>query len=129
MVLLILPVVIAGVTGWVISNEKFMESTKAWMDFLKIRASWGQNGNCNISNFQYLATIALDDPYYFNNKDNPALGAYPNILPNEDVKWETSEQLDFGFDARFLSTGIRRPQKTGWYVLQCCCRMEPMLLM
>ena len=92
--------------GWVISNEKFMESTKAWMDFLKIRASWGQNGNCNISNFQYLATIALDDPSYFNNKDNPALGAYPNILPNEDVKWETSEQLDFGFDARFLNNRL-----------------------
>ena len=92
--------------GWVISNEKFMESTKAWMDFLKIRASWGQNGNCNISNFQYLAPIALDDPYYFNNKDNPALGAYPNILPNEDVKWETSEQLDFGFDARFLNNRL-----------------------
>ena len=92
--------------GWVISNEKFMESTKAWMDFLKIRASWGQNGNCNISNFQYLATIALDDPYYFNNKDNPALGAYPNILPNEDVKWETSEQLDFGVDARFLNNRL-----------------------
>ena len=92
--------------GWVISNEKFMESTNAWMDFLKIRASWGQNGNCNISNFQYLATIALDDPYYFNNKDNPALGAYPNILPNEDVKWETSEQLDFGFDARFLNNRL-----------------------
>ena len=92
--------------GWVMSNEKFMESTKAWMDFFKIRASWGQNGNCNISSFQYLATIALDDPYYFNNKDNPALGAYPNILPNEDVKWETSEQLDFGFDARFLNNRL-----------------------
>ena len=88
--------------GWVISNEKFMESTKSWLDFLKIRASWGQNGNCNISSFQYLATVAFDDPYYFDSKDNPGIGAYPNILPNEDVKWETSEQLDLGFDARFL---------------------------
>ena len=66
----------------------------------------GQNGNCNISNFQYLATIDLNDPYYFDNKDNPALGAFPNILPNEDVKWETSEQLDFGFDARFLNNRL-----------------------
>ena len=88
--------------GWVISNEKFFESTKSWLDFLKLRGSWGQNGNCNISSFQYLATIAFDDPYYFDNKDNPGIGAYPNILPNEEVKWETSEQLDFGFDARFL---------------------------
>ena len=89
--------------GWVISNETFMEKTKSWLDFLKLRASWGQNGNCNISSFQYLATIDLNDPYYFDNKDNPGIGAYPNILPNEDVKWETSEQLDFGIDARFLN--------------------------
>ena len=92
--------------GWVMTNESFMESTKSWLDFLKIRASWGQNGNCNISNFQYLATIAFDDPYYFESKDNPGLGAYPNILPNEDVKWETSEQLDLGFDMRFLNSRL-----------------------
>ena len=88
--------------GWVISNESFMESTSSWLDFLKIRASWGQNGNCNISPFQYVATVAFDDPYYFDSKDNPGIGAYPDILPNKDVKWETSEQLDLGFDARFL---------------------------
>ena len=92
--------------GWVISNETFMEKTKSWLDFLKLRASWGQNGNCNISSFQYLATIDLNDPYYFDNKDNPGIGAYPNILPNEDVKWETSEQLDFGIDARFLNSRL-----------------------
>ena len=92
--------------GWVMTNESFMESTKSWLDFLKIRASWGQNGNCNISNFQYLATIAFDDPYYFDSKDNPGLGAYPNILPNEDVKWETSEQLDLGFDMRFFNSRL-----------------------
>ena len=92
--------------GWVMTNESFMESTKSWLDFLKIRASWGQNGNCNISNFQYLATIAFDDPYYFDSKDNPGLGAYPNILPKEDVKWETSEQLDLGFDMRFLNSRL-----------------------
>ena len=92
--------------GWVINNEPFMEKTKSWLDFLKIRASWGQNGNCNISNFQYLATINLNDPYYFDDKSKPGLGAFPDILPNEDVKWETSEQLDFGFDARFLNNRL-----------------------
>ena len=92
--------------GWVVSSEKFMESTKSWLDFLKLRASWGQNGNCRISNFQYLGTIAFDDPYYFDNKDNPSIGAYPNILPNEKVKWETSEQLDLGFDARLLNNRL-----------------------
>ena len=103
--------------GWVVSNEKFMESTKSWMDFLKIRASWGQNGNCSISKYQYLATIALsgeayDSGYKFASDmatsvaGTPNVGAYANIVPNPDLTWETSEQLDFGFDARFLNSRL-----------------------
>ena len=92
--------------GWVMTNEDFMSSTKGVLDFLKLRASWGQNGNCNIKSFQYLATIAFDAPYYFNNKDIPQTGAYPDILPNPDVKWETSQQLDFGADFRFLNNRL-----------------------
>ena len=103
--------------GWVISNEKFMESTKSWMDFFKIRASWGQNGNCAIDKYQYLATIALsgeayDSGYKFSSDmatsvaGTPNVGAYANIVPNPDLTWETSEQLDFGFDARFLNSRL-----------------------
>ena len=103
--------------GWVVSNEKFMESTKSWMDFLKIRASWGQNGNNRIDKYQYLATIALsgeayDSGYKFASDmatsvaGTPQVGAYANIVPNPDLTWETSEQLDFGFDARFLNSRL-----------------------
>ncbi len=102
--------------GWVITNENFMQSTKSWLDFFKLRASWGQNGNCNISNFQYLATVSFDATaaYSFaNNKDSQTTGGYADILPNPDVKWETSEQLDFGFDARFL--GSRLSVAFDWY--------------
>src|SRR5690554_3619733 len=42
--------------GWIVTNEPFMEDASNWMDFLKLRASWGQNGNSSISPFQYLAT-------------------------------------------------------------------------
>jgi TonB-linked SusC/RagA family outer membrane protein len=103
--------------GWVISNEKFMAKTQSWLDFLKIRASWGQNGNCAIPAYQYLATIAQsgqynDNGYKFGSDMNtsvagtPKTGAYANILPNYDLTWETSEQLDFGFDARFLNSRL-----------------------
>ena len=95
--------------GWVVSNEAFMESTRDWMDFLKIRASWGQNGNCNIDNFQYVATVAFDSlgQYPFgNNKNSASQGGYANIMPNGDVTWETSEQLDLGLDARFLNSRL-----------------------
>lgn len=44
--------------GWVVSNEKFMQSTSSWLDFLKIRAGWGQNGNKNVADsFAYQATF------------------------------------------------------------------------
>ena len=103
--------------GWVVSNEKFMEKTKSWLDFFKIRASWGQNGNNRINKYQYLATIALsgdagDSGYKFGSDaltsvaGTPNTGAYANIVPNPDLTWETSEQLDFGFDARFLDSRL-----------------------
>ncbi len=92
--------------GWVVTNEPFMDWSKNWLSFFKIRSSWGQNGNCNISSFQYVATVAFDDPYYFDDKDNPGIGAYPDILPNTEVKWETSEQTDIGFDARFFKSRL-----------------------
>lgn len=90
--------------GWVISNEAFMERTSSWMDFLKLRASWGQNGNQNIAGFQYLANIAFDSKYFFgDNKTNSFTGAYPSILANPDITWETSEQINVGLDTRFLN--------------------------
>ena len=46
--------------GWVLTNESFMEGTENILNFFKLRASWGQNGNCNIDNFQYLSTISFD---------------------------------------------------------------------
>ena len=103
--------------GWVMSNENFMESTKNWLDFLKIRASWGQNGNNRILKYQYLATVALsgeynDSGYKFGSdmltstSGIPNVGAYANIVPNYDLTWETSEQLDLGFDARFLDSRL-----------------------
>jgi TonB-linked SusC/RagA family outer membrane protein len=95
--------------GWVITNESFMESTKNWMDFLKLRGSWGQNGNASIDNFQYLATVAFDltAAYSFGNtKTSQSTGGYAEILPNENIKWETSETLDLGFDSRFLNSRL-----------------------
>ena len=50
--------------GWNISNEKFMQSTASWLSFLKLRASWGQNGNCNIGNFYYLSNIGFSPSGY-----------------------------------------------------------------
>ena len=94
--------------GWIVSNEAFMANTKDWLSFLKLRASWGQNGNCDIDNFQYLTTIKLSSSagYYFANKAVPTTGAVPGVLANPDVSWETSEQTNVGLDARFFNSAL-----------------------
>ena len=98
--------------GWTLSNEKFMENTQNWLDYLKLRASWGQVGNQNIDNYQYTAPITSSNTHYiFGTTDGaPAQsgywGAYPSRLANENVTWETSEQTNIGIDARFLKSRL-----------------------
>ena len=92
--------------GWVITNEPWW-NVRA-IDFLKFRGSWGQNGNCNVSNFQYLSTVsvgAADGGYSFYTgptSTTSGTGAYADKLANPDITWETSQQLDLGFDARLF---------------------------
>ncbi|MBR2150565.1 MAG: TonB-dependent receptor [Prevotella sp.] len=93
--------------GWVVTNEKFMEPVLNVMDYFKIRASWGQVGNQNIGNYMYLAPMAFNN-YYYNfgttlGSDADQWGAVPTRIGNEEITWETSEQFDVGFDARFLN--------------------------
>ncbi|MDL2212871.1 TonB-dependent receptor [Bacteroides sp. OttesenSCG-928-N06] len=89
--------------GWVLTNEAFMEWSKDYVDFFKLRGSWGQNGNHEISDFQYLATIAFNYYNFADNQSDQTIGAYQDIMPNPNVAWETSEQLNFGFDAQFFN--------------------------
>ena len=94
--------------GWVLSSEDFMESTSDVLDFAKVRLSWGQNGNQSIDNFIYSSQIKYAFPGYFFGDTKPVSGttAYPEKVPNPDVKWETSEQLNIGFDARLFDSRL-----------------------
>lgn len=96
--------------GWTLTNEKFMESTRNWLDFLKLRVSWGQVGNQNIDNYQYTAPIKSSTTNYLFGTGlgsaNHIWGTYPNRLANENVKWETSEQFNVGVDVRFLDSRL-----------------------
>ncbi len=93
--------------AWNFTEEDFMSDFE-WLTYGKLRASWGQNGNQSIPNFIYSANIAYIDPgYYFgDNKPITSTTSVPANVPNPDVSWETSEQLDIGLDARFLKSRL-----------------------
>ncbi len=85
--------------GWTISEEKFFAPLKSWFDSLKFRASWGQNGSLSaLSGYSYSTDMALGGLYPFSTGINYTQAAAPSTMGNEDLKWETSEQLNFGFD-------------------------------
>ena len=96
--------------GWVVSNESWWNARA--INFLKLRGSWGQTGNDAISDFQYLATIAVgaaDGGYSFYTgptATTSGTGAYADKLANPDIHWETSQQLDLGFDARMFDNRL-----------------------
>ena len=89
--------------GWTISEEKFFAPLKKAFDSLKFRASWGQNGSLSaLSGYSYSTDIALSGIYAFVPGNVYTSGAAPTSMGNDDLKWETSEQLDFGLDGILL---------------------------
>ena len=90
--------------GWNISNEKFMKSfkEKTGITFMKLRASWGINGNVNaLGAYQYAASMKADEFYGTDFGQGFVIGVRPStVLPNPDIKWETSRQFDLGLDVR-----------------------------
>ncbi len=77
--------------GWNISEENFMKGM-TWLNSLKLRASWGQNGRDGIGDFTARALYANAGVY----NGNPAIA--PAGLPNTELKWEVRTMLDMGID-------------------------------
>jgi TonB-linked SusC/RagA family outer membrane protein len=95
--------------GWVLSEEGFMSGARDWLSFLKIRASWGQNGStASLGNYLWNVSIGSTgnipvgsntDFYYIN-------GYAPTATGNNQLKWETSEQTNIGVDVRMLNSRL-----------------------
>lgn len=82
--------------GWRISNENFMESTRSWLNDLKIRADYGESGNQNFDSYKSLATMSGYGYSYINGHYLQGWGASKN--PNPDLKWERAKNWNVGLD-------------------------------
>lgn len=93
--------------GWVISKENFLAGSDV-ISFLKLRASWGRNGNEKIESFAYTSIMA-SNWYTFGQGEILTTGSVPARISNPDLRWETVQMLDIGLDLglykdRFLLT-------------------------
>lgn len=89
--------------GYILSEEQYFEKID-WINFLKIRASYGLLGSDKIGDFLYLSQLTGEGVYVFDNQ--LSFGRAIGVVPNSAIKWEASEQLDLGLDATFLNNNI-----------------------
>lgn len=82
--------------GWRLSEEKFLKDNVSWLNSLKLRASYGQQGNDNVGAFQYLLRYAMGRNYVFGGSD--VEGVYQESLPNEAITWEVAKTYNLGLD-------------------------------
>lgn len=95
--------------GWRVSREKFMERTQSWLSDLKLRASWGINGNDQIDNnatYNLYYTNMSNGSYNFNGDGGVVPGVQKDRSGNNDLKWEETKQLNFGIDAAFFDARL-----------------------
>lgn len=93
--------------GWRVSEEGFMESTRDWLDDLKLRAGYGQTGNAEVprsANFAYEFTTNSERTNYdIQGTNSGNLGYRLQRFGNEDTKWEATENINIGLDATVLN--------------------------
>ena len=97
--------------GWTISNEPWFKNAISpnALSFLKVRSSWGINGNVNVlSGYPYSTSISLNSQWYQYHVDQTGnvYGSAPDGLANPNLTWEKSNQVDAGLDARFLNNRL-----------------------
>jgi TonB-linked SusC/RagA family outer membrane protein len=87
--------------GWLAHKEKFMESTKNWLSYLKLRGSWGKNGNIGgIGTYELQGAYGAQTPY------NGTTGFLQTGVANPKLKWEKTNTVEVGSEMGFLKNRI-----------------------
>ncbi|WP_350355788.1 SusC/RagA family TonB-linked outer membrane protein [Parabacteroides goldsteinii] len=86
--------------GWVFTSEKFMEASGSWLNYGKLRFSWGQNGNRDIGQYDALASLNSGLHPYIDQNGNVYVTSqiYINRMPNNTLKWERTASYNIGID-------------------------------
>lgn len=92
--------------GWVASEEAFLKDNIKWIDYLKLRGSYGANGNRTIGRYSTLAHIASGVGYVFGEGGSPALMQYISSMANDALTWETTIGTNLGIDFQVMNNRL-----------------------
>ena len=91
----------SGSLGWVISQERFFNVD--WVDFLKLRLSYGENGNQGLGSYSSLARVGTN---FYTFGDRSAVTLATNTIPNSNLKWETTKSFNFALDFNLINNRL-----------------------
>jgi len=91
--------------GWILTEENFLKGNN-WMNFLKIRGSFGQTGNQNIPSNKTVTTYKVEPSYRYGTQDLISAGSRVSNIGVPSLTWETTSSYDGGFDFGFLKNKI-----------------------
>lgn len=103
--------------GWRMSDEKFMEKTRSWVDDFKLRMGYGTTGNSNIGEYNWATRYGTGNTFLYSitgSDSEVATGYGVTALGDTDAKWETSKMLNVGFDATILDQRLN--VNFDWYL-------------
>lgn len=90
--------------AWRISDEPFIREKKAFsfVDDFKFKVSYGVTGNFQIGNYEHLATMGIENYILGPGQGSLTSGYRPESVANDDLRWEKTAMVNFGFEARFF---------------------------
>lgn len=96
----------SAAVAWRISEEDFLKEQASWIDDLKLRFSYGVNGNRTVSRYQTMATMTFEDSYLYGDGGAAEKGSYLKTMANDDLKWETTKTFNLGVDYSLFGNRI-----------------------
>ena len=89
--------------AWVLSNENFVKDNADWLDYLKLRFSWGQNGSRSVSPYATIGSVGTTYTWFGDSASGSAFGLVPSSLPNRSLTCATVEKFNVGIDYNVLA--------------------------
>jgi len=92
--------------AWRVSEESFIKDNFKWIDNLKLRLSYGSNGNRTVGRYQTLAMMSSLNAYLYGDGGQAEKGVYLNAMANDDLKWETTNSFNAGLEFSVLGSRL-----------------------
>jgi len=90
--------------AWVVSQEEFFKENVEWLDYMKLRGSYGRSGRRGVGRYDTKAVVAAAPYYIYGDGGSSQVGQWLSSMANNDLGWETTTGINFGLDFNIFNS-------------------------